>query len=245
MAETNSAHNGREKAVLFIHGFMGSPKQFEYLYPVAKAHGFAPHALLLPGHGCSLDEFYKTHAKAWQAHVHKELNALRKTYSDILLVGHSMGGLLAISQAAAEGEGIRGILALALPLYLKVSKKGVYTNICYIKKRLKKADKYVDAAKEASGVDGVTLLNSIKLLPRVIELTRICALARNDLKRIELPLTLVHSKNDEWVSKRSVLYASRLAQTCPKIVELPESGHFWYSDADREVIKSELIALMQ
>ena len=238
-----SAQKRERKAVLFIHGFMGSPKQFEYLFPIASAHGFFPQALLLPGHGSTLDEFCKTPAQAWQAHVHKELTSLRETYSKILLVGHSMGGLLAVSEAARDAVCICGLLAIAFPLHLKVSLKGISTNIRYIKKRVNKTDKFVTAAKAASGVAGISLLNSIKLLPNVMQLKRISALARSDLRCFELPLTLIQSNNDEWVSGKSASFARRILK-CPKIVELSESGHFWYSETDKEIIKEELAALM-
>jgi len=238
-----SAQKCERKAVLFIHGFMGSPKQFEYLFPVASAHGFFPKALLLPGHGRTIAEFCKTPAQDWQAHVHKELNALRETYSKILLVGHSMGGLLAVSEAERDASCICGLLALALPLHLRVSLKGICTNIRYIKKRINKTDKFVTAAKAASGVAGISLLNSIKLLPYVMQLKRLSALARFGLRRFGLPLTIVQSNNDEWVSGKSASYARRILKS-PKIVELCESGHFWYSETDKEIIKEEFAALM-
>ena len=49
-----------EAAVLFIHGFLGSPLQFEDLCQAVYQKGYAAYALLLPGHGGSSTQFART-----------------------------------------------------------------------------------------------------------------------------------------------------------------------------------------
>lgn len=99
---------------VFIHGFMGSPAQFSRLAEVARAAGSQSRLITLPGHGGGVREFMRAGRSAWLAHVETELADLRAQHEKLLLVGHSMGGLLAINAAAKQPEGIAGILALAL-----------------------------------------------------------------------------------------------------------------------------------
>ena len=114
---------------VFIHGFMGSPAQFSRLAEVARAAGSQSRLITLPGHGGGVREFMRAGRSAWLAHVETELAALRAQHEKLLLVGHSMGGLLAINAAAKQPEGIAGILALALPLYLRATANGLRIRI--------------------------------------------------------------------------------------------------------------------
>jgi len=48
--------NSMKKVILFIHGFAGHPNQFKLFYPEIP-DGYDYHALLLAGHGGSVDDF--------------------------------------------------------------------------------------------------------------------------------------------------------------------------------------------
>ncbi len=230
-------------AVLFIHGFMGSPKQFNYLLPVAESFGCDAYALLLPGHGGTFDEFAKTGLAQWERHVQANIDDVRGKYKAILLVGHSMGGLLAIESAVQDSRGIRGILAIALPLYLRVSFKGMQTNWRYAARRMERRDQYTEAAADSCGVGGVSVWNAAGILPRAGDVLRLCAKTRAMLGRLSVPLTIVHSPKDEWVSRLTLRAAHRRLPSAG-IVVLKESGHFWYAEEDKKEIGDMLARLL-
>ncbi len=222
-------------AAVFLHGFLGGPQQFEFLLPIARECGYDPHALLLPGHGGNFRAFMNSNGNSWEAYVQAELDRLRGRYERLLLVGHSMGGLLSILAALRDARGICGIFAIALPLNLRVSHKGMQTNWKHVT-GLGEADAYTQAARSSCSVAGITLWNAPLMLPRVTDLTRLSAKARRGLGGLRVPLTILHSLQDEWVSPRSLQTAKSRCFAKPEIFLLSESGHFLYPEADRQQI---------
>lgn len=228
-------------AAVFLHGFLGGPQQFEFLLPVAKEHGYDPLPLLLPGHGGDYRAFLRNGKNAWEAYVAAELDKLRKQYERLLLVGHSMGGLLSIRSALNDARGICGIFAIALPLHLYVSRKGMLTNWKHVT-GLGKADPYTQAARSCCSVTGMTVWNAPMMLPRIMDLVSLSAQARRGLGRLHVPLIILHSQQDEWVRARSIQTAAKRCSIAPEILLLSESGHFLYTEADRQRISDRFSA---
>ncbi|HDP34785.1 MAG TPA: alpha/beta fold hydrolase [Candidatus Hydrogenedentes bacterium] len=84
-----------DKAILFVHGFSGTPNNFHDLPDQVAEAGWRVRVMLLPGHGTSPREFEKTSAEQLRQGVADELAPLRERYKTVVLVGHSMGGALA------------------------------------------------------------------------------------------------------------------------------------------------------
>ena len=191
---------------VFIHGFMGSPAQFSRLAEVARAAGSQSRLITLPGHGGGVREFMRAGRSAWLAHVETELADLRAQHEKLLLVGHSMGGLLAINAAAKQPEGIAGILALALPLYLRATANGLRIRVHSVLPARPEEDPRVCAARELRGVQGVTLWNAPALVPNSLGLLRLMAQTRKALPNLAVPLDVINSAEDELVSRRSLAF---------------------------------------
>ncbi|MEL7603888.1 MAG: alpha/beta fold hydrolase [Bacillota bacterium] len=244
MLQTQDGSNRANTAVLFIHGFLGSPRQFQYLEPVVRSCGCDAYALLLPGHGGTLGDFVRVGRTQWQAYTLREVERLRAEYDNILLVGHSMGCLLAVQAALRDPSGIRGILALALPLYMRVSATGIQINWRYVTGRMRKQDERLKAAKEFCGVSGLFLWNAVRMLPRILDVLYMTRQSRAQIMKLRVPLSVVHSPGDEWVSRRTLAFAQKRLRDAD-IIQLSESGHFWYADADRQTIRNKLARLLE
>ena len=229
---------------VFIHGFMGSPAQFSRLAEVARAAGSQSRLITLPGHGGCVREFMRAGRSAWLAHVETELADLRAQHEKLLLVGHSMGGLLAINAAAKQPEGIAGILALALPLYLRATANGLRIRVHSVLPARPEEDPRVCAARELRGVQGVTLWNAPALVPNSLGLLRLMAQTRKALPNLAVPLNVINSAEDEIVSRRSLAFVrERLAKA--SVFEQRESSHFWYSEYDKTELEQHLVQALQ
>ena len=102
-------------ALLLIHGFADGPAVFAQLAPPLADAGFAVRALRLSGSGVPPAEMRGTTLAAWRADVDREIAALRAARPDrpIWLVGHSLGGALAVDAALRPGNDVAGLVLLA------------------------------------------------------------------------------------------------------------------------------------
>ena len=102
-------------ALLLVHGFADGPAVFAQLAPPLADAGFAVRALRLSGSGVPPAEMQGTTLAAWRADVDREIAALRAARPDrpIWLVGHSLGGALAVDAALRPGNDVAGLVLLA------------------------------------------------------------------------------------------------------------------------------------
>ncbi len=232
-ADTQKSGVTAQSAVVFLHGFLGGPQQFDFLLPVAAAAGYDTHTLLLPGHGGDYRAFLGSSRRSWQAHVQSELNTLCAQYTRVLLVAHSMGGLLSILATLNNPGRVCGIFCLALPLHLKVSFHGIRNNVKYVT-GLGKQDALIKAARESCSVSGITFYNAPLMVRQLLDLSRLSIDARRALHQLNVPLMALHSQHDECVSKKSI-QAIKYART-QEIIVLPASSHFLYPENDRATV---------
>lgn len=83
--------------VLLIHGITGSPHQFDALARHLYAEGISVQSLLLPGHGSTAKAFAQSGRLEWERSVNRAVRHALLRYKNVVLVGHSMGCLLAIN----------------------------------------------------------------------------------------------------------------------------------------------------
>lgn len=109
---------GGKEAVLFIHGYTGSPNDFNGLPAFLHEHyGVSVFVPLLPGHGTKVedlrgltkDDFIKTAEEA--------LKPLLVSYDKVIIGGHSFGAQVALCLAARYK--VNGVFVSALPFKLR------------------------------------------------------------------------------------------------------------------------------
>jgi carboxylesterase len=90
------------RGVLLIHGFASTPPELRRLGEVLAANGFRCHAPALPGHGTTPEDLERTTWEDWAACVAAEFDELASECDDVMVVGQSMGGTLALHLAAHD-----------------------------------------------------------------------------------------------------------------------------------------------
>ncbi|MCL4217446.1 MAG: alpha/beta fold hydrolase [Candidatus Hydrogenedentes bacterium] len=103
-----------DKAVLFVHGFVGAGNNFNDLPDRVAAQGWRVEVMLLPGHGTRAKDFAKTTPEELIAAVEARVEELKARYETVVIVAHSMGGALATLVAA--GDPVDG-LVLGAPYF--------------------------------------------------------------------------------------------------------------------------------
>ncbi len=96
--------NGGKAAALLIHGFPGTPAEMRPLAGLLHGQGWTVQGPLLPGFGPDIATLGERSAGEWVAAVRSALSDLSARHDPVLLVGHSLGGALAIQAAAAASQ---------------------------------------------------------------------------------------------------------------------------------------------
>ena len=227
--------------VVFIHGFMGSPRQFERTAHSVHAQGFSAASLLLPGHGYSVKEFSQSTSEKWQNSVNAEIERFSLKYNKIFLVGHSMGCLLAINAADKYCGKISGLYLIACPFRLK----GL--SVQSLKVRLKQIFYSKTHPMKATYFNGSSVPLSLSLLWRsakpAAELRKLMIISKANLHNIRVPVTAVYSSSDEVVSADSLeIFKTALDRTLLTTIDLSDSYHAYYPEHEQSVIESTLIS---
>ena len=226
--------------VVFIHGYMGTPRQFDNLAGAVHLQGYSYKTLLLPGHSVTLKEFSESTHTAWQEYVDSEIACISERYSKIWLVGHSMGCLLSLNAAIKFPDKICGIFAIACPL------KIIYFSLLAYKVQIKKRFGGKNSIIKSAYVKFSSVPQPISLVWRIIkpnfEFLKLQHKTKKVLGQVKTPVTGIFSKKDEVVSMKSLrLLQSEMTNCDFKAVHLYESLHAYYPKHEQSVITQALL----
>ena len=239
--ETGSAFR---TVVVFIHGFMGSPRQFDKLAQSVKDEGYSTTSLLLPGHGSTVKEFSSVTMEEWQSYVNAEIERLSPDYDDIFLVGHSMGCLLAINAAVMNTANFRGLFLMACPLKLRIFSAHALklrTKIIFYRK-----SHPIKATYIASNSIPPRLSLIWRIIKPTVELKKLIRITKGNLQNVSVPVTAVFSLDDELVSLDSLdILKNNLNQASFNSMILSDSLHSYYPEHEHLMIENALISAIQ
>jgi carboxylesterase len=97
----------QEHGALLLHGFPGTPAEMRGVGQVLYDAGWSVYAPLLPGFGPAIETLASRTYQEWLECAIDAFDRLRRNHRQILLVGNSMGGALALVMArTAEPAGL-------------------------------------------------------------------------------------------------------------------------------------------
>ena len=223
---------GSDTAVLMIHGIQGSPDQFTFLVE-ALAGQYTVQTLLLPGHGGMVRDFAKSRMAVWQAYVDDALLALTKRYRRVFIVGHSMGCLLGLQAAVSHPDKVAGLVLLAPAFRVFISRRCV---ACNAKMLFAKAedDEIVAAMRQGNSVSASSPFAYLLGAPRFLELLQKARACRPLIGQCGVPMAVVHSENDEIISRKTVDLFQRRPNT--RVYMAKKSSHYYYPPQARKAL---------
>lgn len=228
--------------IIFIHGFLGSPRQFSELSDFVYKLGYAYASLLLPGHGGTAKDFAVNSQQQWIAYLHQQVHYYAGLYANVFLVGHSMGGLLAINESLCPKANVKGLVLLntAIKIGLK-SRYSMYTAKNWFSRYpvYNRIDRYY---RENNSVEKGNLFRTISWLPRVIDLVRLSKMVVKNLHLVKVPVLITQSRNDEAVLHRSAAIIAKGLTSCPyhRLVYFKRSWHSYYFKKEKAQLKDEM-----
>ena len=230
-----------DRAILLIHGIVGTPNHFRDFVPLVPAD-ISVYNILLDGHGKGVKDFSRTSMEKWVAQVSRAIDDLAENHREIDIAAHSLGCLLAIEQAVRNPK-VSRLFLLAVPLKLGLKPRMFATSMKVYLDRIDPNDVQALAAKQCCGVaHSKNPLLYLGWLPRFLELFSKMKETRHKISAISIPCVAYQSAKDEMVSLRS----SQILRQNPAIsvAELTGSGHFYYEQQDLTRLKSAFQAFI-
>jgi carboxylesterase len=236
-------------ACLLVHGFLSSRQDYADLPERLAARGITVRAMRLPGHGTTPMDFAGQPEGALLGAVRQEYRNLTRDHDRVYVVGFSMGGALATLLASEEPV---TKLVLLAPYY-GVTYKWYYVlpaetwqsilgpMVPYIQRPMgmtklnkrENADRYFMYQTLTTAGTG-----------QLMRLGR--AAGRHEtLARVQCPVLLIHSRNDEAASPAVAAQAfDSLGSTDKRAVWLEKSNHVICWDYDAEEVLTETVAFL-
>ena len=220
--------------IIFVHGIVGNNRIFDFLTPLLP-ESFESKYITLKGHSGDALAFSKTSMSEWKEQVDSAVAEMKTRCDHIVAVGHSMGCLLIMDQAA-KGN-VSGLFLLNPPLRISARFSLVGNAVKVMIGHT--ADPVTQAAKEAYGVSiDFNPLHYYGWPARYLELFKeIRRVRKSILSAIHCPVVAVLSARDEMVSLTSADELYKLKSL--RLLTLPTSTHYYYSPADSTRILNE------
>ncbi len=231
---------GGKRGVLLIHGFTGLPAELLLLGRYLNERGYTVLAVRLAGHATRVEDMSHMTSEDWMDSVRDGYALLSGLCQDISVVGHSMGGLLAMRLAAEKP--LERLVTLAAPAIIHPG-----WGVEKLPPREKCAGQYVPKARRKlkNVPEAVNKTYRKMSLLSVHELLEVMKKARECMEKIETPILIVHSHGDHTADPRSVDYIFEHVKSAEKeVFWLERAGHLLPLEPERDLVFARTAAFL-
>ncbi len=221
--------SGGPIGVLLIHGFTGAPQEMRPLGVFLADRGLTALGIRLPGHGTRPEDLRQVTWRDWTEAVAAGAQTLRERCEQVFLCGLSLGGVLALYEAARRPPD--GLIVMASPYRIR----DIRLHFLWLLKRLipnvgKPSSDLRDPEAQAERVS-----YSWYPLAVVEEVLRVLRATAARLPQVRCPALLIYSRSDRTVlpDQGWTIY-HRLGSADKTIHWLVHSGHVIPEDIERE-----------
>jgi carboxylesterase len=234
------------RRALLLHGLTGTPAEVRPIAEALHAAGFAVRAPLLAGH----DDPESLAEHGWRDWYATAEAALRELAGDgrVVVVGFSMGALLALRLAACRRREVAGVVSISVFLELPAWQAALARVLAALHRHplhrrfvghfpKRAVDVRVFARGQASP--------SLRAIPyaAIAGLAELQRDVRGRLGHIVAPLLLMHGRYDHTAPPEgSERVAQAVASAAVRRVVLPRSFHIVGDDLDRAQVCDEVVA---
>lgn len=235
---------GRD-AVIVLHGFTGNPIGTRPLGQHLAVEGYSVEVPVLPGHGTSHHDLALTRYHDWYGAADRLVSYLRGRCRQVALVGHSMGGTIALDLAARRPDDVAAAVVInppvRMPAGLLPRLSGLLQYLApYIPRELAgmPAD---DIAHDGVEDGSYALVSARAARSLLVELDRV----RAGLLDITAPLLVVRSTQDHTVAPSNALEVLELAGSRDlRELRCDHSYHAPQLDEDAPLVAATITAFL-
>ncbi|MBL7685788.1 MAG: alpha/beta fold hydrolase [Deltaproteobacteria bacterium] len=229
MDKKNPSHR---LGVLVLHGFTTHISTLEGLKPALDSLAVKYSFPVLRGHGTHFSDLKGVTYLDWLADAEQALKELLKKVDRVIVVGYSMGGLIALQLGIRYPDKILGLVTVAAALKFTDPLVGISSLmgrvIPYWKAPVDFADKKQAAkCKNYKWFPVKTFASLYDLSLKTIE----------DLPKFKLPILIIHSKKDRVIAPKSAeMIYQKIGSKQKSILWFLESGHEMMLDLERKKV---------
>lgn len=241
-----------DKGVLLLHGLTGTPHEVRPLANALSAAGYAVRAPLIAGH-TSLEDLERSTWRDWYDSAMQAFEALEAEGTRrVIVLGFSMGALLALRIAALEARRIEGLIAMSTPLRLSHWHRKAIHALAHLRGTTLLGDlvgvlpkfggpdirikREVERSPSLEGFPYPSLAEFVALQDEVADL----------LPHVVAPTLLLHGRFDHTAPLRhSEQLAQRLGASAVRLRVLPRSFHVIGLDVDRDLACAEIVHFVE
>ncbi|MBI4122415.1 MAG: alpha/beta fold hydrolase [Parcubacteria group bacterium] len=242
-----------ERAVLFVHGFTGSPHFFREYAQFLNREGMHVRVMRLPGHGTHIADLIESSYLDWREAVHQELKALASLGKKTYLLGYSFGANLVLDAAMHYPQLSSGIILISPAMYirhawfLRVIARFYerYTNMQYrpkpgIKRRYKKFYSKIAEYEATGSYSSIPVKSGLEFFHFIDHFTK------PHLKDVHAPALVLQSDHDPVARPRGAKFVyDRLGSKDKKLVMIDNDEHVIISDDTRKQVYQEALKFIK
>ncbi|MBN1654167.1 MAG: alpha/beta fold hydrolase [Deltaproteobacteria bacterium] len=231
------ARRSANVAVLLLHGFTSSTDTVDGLIPYLKKEAIPFERPILRGHGTRYQDLRGVRSRDWYVDAERALIKLYTEGYRVIVVGLSMGGLVALDLAARHPEMIAGVITVAAALKFVDPMAGAAQLADKFVRYLPSPNSFVDPelAKRCT---------NYKKFPvdAFASLYRYSRRIAERLPDVHVPICVLQSKADQIVAPRSanIIY-EKVSSPLRQIVWFEKSGHEMMQDCEAEAVFAEIV----
>ena len=230
--------------VLLLHGFTSSLATVDRLVAPLEAQGI-PYALpILRGHGTRPEDLRGVTWHDWYEDGERALDTLLDRCARVVVMGLSMGGLVALHLAALRPERLAGAALVAPALRLDIAGAALIPLLartgCHA--AVDPARAFADQSLAASSTN---YRNAP--IAAIHSLIRFGKLVERELPRVRVPLLITYPPHDRVVrpeSARIVYERSGTPATQKRLLAFEHSGHEMLQDRQRDEVSAAIMAFI-
>jgi carboxylesterase len=242
--ETEFFSAGRAPCVVAFHGFGGTAAELRPVLDVVARAGYAVDAALLKGHGTRASDLQEATFDAWVEAARERVAAETARHGRVVLLGFSLGSLVALQIASERPEGIAGLVAMGNALTVKPHTRWPFA--VWEMSRRPMIDVYMLKPLAGDLVDQGLMDTLVTYDRHPLRSAREVWLAGPRVKagvgRIACPTLVLHGRRDRVCSWRNAPWLAAHVGTRDVSVRIFErSGHVLCCDGERDEVAREVV----
>lgn len=235
---------GRAPAVVAFHGFGGTAAELMPVLRAVAAAGFAVDAALLPGHGTRVEDLQGHTFDSWLVAARARATAAADRHGRVVLLGFSMGSLLALKLASERPPWLAGVAVLGNALTVRAHTSVPLGVWAWSGRPM--PDIYFIKPMPGDLVDP-TLMDTVVTYDRhplqaALEVYRAGPRVRAVVKEVDAPTLILHGRRDRVCSwKNAPWLASHIGARDVSVRIFEQSAHVLACDGEREEVAAEVV----